>query len=188
MPESKAVKSVIANEQVNYVPLSHGKPLVEKLWQLAGYEKEQTIIVISYQRPDGTVREHEVEPVGVMFSEFYFYLISYMADDSKSFPTVFRIDRIISIKPTEQRFQVPYAEKFNESEFRKRVQFMYPGKLKRVKFNYSGSSIEAVLDRLPTAKIIGKNDDGSVTVTAESYGDGIDMWLRSQGDWVKNVE
>ena len=65
---------------------------------------------------------------------------------------------------------------------------MYPGKLKRVKFVYKGSSIEAVLDRLPTAQIIGKNDDGSMIVTAESYGDGIDMWLNSQGDWVKIVE
>lgn len=68
------------------------------------------------------------------------------------------------------------------------MQFMYPGKLKRVKFIYSGSSIEAVLDKLPTAQIMGKNDDGSVTVTVESYGDGIDMWLKSQDDWVKGAE
>ena len=183
IPESKAVKSVIANEQVNYIPLSHGKPLIEKLWQLAGYEKEQTIIEITYIRPDGTVREHEIKPVGVMFSEFYFYLISYMADDSKPFPTVFRVDRIISLQPTEQKFNVPYTEKFSESEFRKRVQFMYGGDLRTVRFLYKGV-VESVLDRLPTARIEKKTKNG-VIIKAEAYGSGIDIWLQSQGDKIE---
>jgi hypothetical protein len=65
---------------------------------------------------------------------------------------------------------------------------MYPGKLKRVKFGYRGASTEAVLDRLPTARVIAENADGSVTITAESYGDGIDMWLGMQGDWVEKIE
>lgn len=67
-----------------------------------------------------------------------------------------------------------------EGEFRKRVQFMYGGSLERIRFKYTGPSIEAVLDRLPTAEIISEDKDGWI-VEAEVFGKGIEMWLRSQG-------
>lgn len=60
---------------------------------------------------------------------------------------------------------------------------MYGGKLERVKFKYSGPSIEAVLDRLPTAKILEEDDEGWI-VEAEVFGKGIEMWLRSQGAYL----
>lgn len=59
---------------------------------------------------------------------------------------------------------------------------MYGGKLKKAKFTYSGYDINAVLDKLPTAKIISKNEEDVYTIEAEVFGSGIDMWLRSQGD------
>lgn len=61
---------------------------------------------------------------------------------------------------------------------------MYGGKLRKIKYLYTGDSIDAVLDRLPTAEILEKNERG-VVVRAEVFGDGIDMWLRSQGDMVE---
>ena len=61
---------------------------------------------------------------------------------------------------------------------------MYGGREERVKFQYTGLSVEAILDRLPTAKII-KEEDGVYTITAEVFGKGIEMWLRSQGEQVK---
>ena len=84
------------------------------------------------------------------------------------------------MESTGRAFRIPYADRFKDGEFRKRVQFMYPGPLRRVKFTYSGPSVEAVLDRLPTAQIL-KEKDGVYTITAEAYGIGIDMWLGSQG-------
>ena len=60
---------------------------------------------------------------------------------------------------------------------------MYGGKLERIRFRYTGPSIEAVLDRLPTAEIIGQDEDGW-TVEAEVFGKGIEMWLRSQGNYI----
>lgn len=54
-----------------------------------------------------------------------------------------------------------------------------------MKFRYKGLSIESVLDRLPTAKILSHSKKDGYTVSAEVYGDGIDMWLRSQGDTVE---
>ena len=38
---------------------------------------------------------------------------------------------------------------------------MYSGKLQKVKFWYKGKSIEAVLDRLPTARVIEENETGN---------------------------
>lgn len=65
--------------------------------------------------------------------------------------------------------------------------FMYGGKIRKVKFLYSGDSLEAILDRLPTAKLIDE-EDGKYILTAEVFGKGIDMWFRSQGDLIKIIE
>ena len=43
-----------------------------------------------------------------------------------------------------------------------------------------------MLDRLPIAKILDE-EDGVYTVSAEVFGKGIDMWLRSQGDNVQII-
>lgn len=104
-----------------------------------------------------------------------------------SFPTIYRIDRIQSFQILEERYYIPYSSRFEEGEFRKRIQFMYGGKLQKVKFRYSGLDIDAVLDRLPTAKILDE-EDGVYTVSAEVFGKGIDMWLRSQGDLVSRID
>lgn len=130
-----------------------------------------------------------VEPVGLMFSEYYFYLIAFIRNNETSenpdnlFPAIYRVDRIQSVRETGDTFSPPYAKRFQEGEFRKRVQFMFGGTLQTVKFTYSGPSIEAVLDRLPTAEILDERD-GVFTVRAEVFGKGIDMWLRSQGEYI----
>lgn len=61
---------------------------------------------------------------------------------------------------------------------------MYGGKLQKIKFVYKGPDVDAVLDRIPTAEILGQDAEG-YTIGAEVFGTGIDMWIRSQGE---NVE
>ena len=184
LPESnrRAVEDLIRNERHYYMALQHGKPLLALIWALSGFIKQQQMLSICYTRHDGTQRTHSVKPVGIMFSEFYFYLITYI--DGKDGPTVFRIDRIQSYAPTGERFSVPYSERFSEAEFRKRVQFMFAGDLRRVRFVYKGA-LEAVLDKLPTSQVIGKSDDGFPIVTAEVFGTGIDVWIRAQGELIE---
>jgi hypothetical protein len=63
---------------------------------------------------------------------------------------------------------------------------MLGGKMQKVKFVYSGIDIDAILDRLPTAKILSE-EDGKYVVEAEVFGKGIDMWMRSQGDLVEII-
>ena len=184
--DREQVGKIIRSEQYYYVPLRHGKKLLSAIWELSQHMTAQHTIRISYCRQDGTERAHEVNPVAIMFSEYYFYLIAYLADGRKEFPTIFRIDRIARFAPTGATFRVVHKKKFSDGEFRQRIQFMYAGELRRVTFDYSGASVEAVLDRLPTAKIISQ-EGGVYRITAEVYGNGIDMWLRSQGSAVRVV-
>lgn len=190
----KAVDKLIANEKYHYMEPHHGRPILNGLWEIGQAIQDHRVMEIEYQRMKGpNLVKRTVEPVGIMFSEYYFYLTAFLRDVDRSaefdnaddlFPTIYRIDRIQSFKVLDEHFSVPYKDRFQEGEFRKRVQFMYGGKLERIKFKYTGPSIEAVLDRLPTAEIVGQDAEGW-TVTAEVFGKGIEMWLRSQGPYVK---
>ena len=195
VPESsqKAVKALIANEELHYVEPHHNRPILDGLWEIGQAIKNQQIIEIEYERmKEPRLVRRRVQPVGIMFSEYYFYLTAFLEDKTDFenpddlFPTIYRIDRIHSFKVLDEHFRIPYTSRFEEGEFRKRIQFMYGGKLERVKFRYSGPSIEAVLDRLPTARILSQDENGW-TVEAEVFGKGIEMWLRSQGEYIEAV-
>lgn len=195
VPESsqKAVKALIANEELHYVEPHHNRPILDGLWEIGQAIKNQQIIEIEYERmKEPRLVRRRVQPVGIMFSEYYFYLTAFLEDKTDFenpddlFPTIYRIDRIHSFKVLDEHFRIPYTSRFEEGEFRKRIQFMYGGKLERVKFRYSGPSIEAVLDRLPTAHILSQDENGWM-VEAEAFGKGIEMWLRSQGEYIEAV-
>ena len=193
LKNQKLVSDLMRNERFHYVELTNKQKVLDKMMLLGNAIASQYVIEFDYQGVQGHSPKHrEVEPLAIMFSEFYFYLAGRIrninkedafADPNDAFPTIYRIDRIRKLSITDEHFSAPYRNKFEEGEYRKRIQFMYGGKLRKVKFEYSGYAVEAVLDRLPTAKIISE-DDGKYVIEAEVFGDGIDMWLRSQGDTV----
>ena len=192
--QRRAVKELIANEKLHYMEPHHGKSILNGLWDMGQAVKEHRVMEIQYERmKEPKLVMRRVQPVGIMFSEYYFYLTAFLEDKSHFenpddlFPTIYRIDRIQSFKVLNERFRVPYSERFEEGEFRKRVQFMYGGKLQRIRFRYTGPSLEAVLDRLPTSEVISEDSEGW-TVEAEVFGKGIDMWLRSQGKAVSQLK
>lgn len=186
----RMVKSLIANEKFLYVPPHHGTKILPGLWKLGQAIQSHTVLEIEYQKLKGKETVHRViEPVGLLFSEYYFYLLGFIRGIDKAkafenpddlFPTIYRLDRIVRFQETGEHFHPPYADRFQEGEFRKRVQFMYGGKLETIRFRYTGPSLEAVLDRLPTAKVLSQDESGW-TLDAEVFGKGIEMWLRSQG-------
>lgn len=178
--DRKAVEDIIKKEYQSYIPLRHNKPLLRPLWDISEHIRSRNVITFTYSRQDGRTSVKRVKPVAILFSEFYFYMIAFICDDTKKIPIVFRVDRMRNIKATEETFVIPYEDRFDDGEFRKRVQFMYSGELKTVRFKYSGV-LEAILDRRPTARILDEKD-GVYTISAETYGDGIYMWLRSQGE------
>lgn len=187
----KLVTELIGNEEFHYVEPKHKTKFIDTMWEIAQAIHHCQYIEIDYLRTkDKAVVKRKLKPVAIMFSEYYFYLTAFIENEevrkdfdvlNDSFPTIYRVDRIRKIKVLEEKFHIPYSSRFEEGEFRKRIQFMYGGKLEKIKFQYSGTDVDAVLDRLPTAKILSE-EDGIYTIAAEVFGKGIEMWLRSQGD------
>lgn len=176
------VDEIMSNELFHYTPVSHEKPLLDIIWDLSHAIRKNKIIRINYcSLNKEKAFDRKIEPLGLMFSEYYFYLISHHYGQEDDFKIVYRLDRINDLETTNEHFKVIYKDRFQEGEFRKRIQFMYPGKLMKIRFKFWGSSIEAVLDKLPTAKIIDK-DDKKYIIEADVFGKGIKMWLLSQGE------
>ncbi len=192
--ESKRkISELIKNEEFHYVELRHKTSVSDILWDIGQAIRENRYIEIDYIRTkDKSIVSRKLKPVAVMFSEYYFYLAAFIEDNevrkdfdvlNDSFPTIYRLDRIMKLTVLNEKFHIPYKDKFEEGEFRKRIQFMQGGKLHKIKFRYSGLDIDTVLDRLPTAQVLNE-DNGVYIVCAEVFGKGIDMWIRSQGDSV----
>ncbi|WP_378956005.1 helix-turn-helix transcriptional regulator [Pelosinus sp. sgz500959] len=186
--ECKHIKEVIRNERHHYIPTQHNQMLGEKIWQLSLAVREQRMLTIHYQKEqDKTIVERIVEPQGIIFSEYYFYLIAYIHGKDYEFPAIYRLDRIHEYCVLDAHFRVQQAKRFEEGEFRKRVQFMTSGNLLRIRFKFWGKSLDAVLDRLPTARVL--SQDGNIAVVeAEVYGRGIKMWLLSQAEFLEVLE
>ena len=185
---------VSSDERFHYVEPQHGRKFIESLWEIGTAVENHNVMEITYCRThDGETRVRTIEPVGILFSEYYFYLAAFIEgiDKDKHFqnpqdnsPTIYRIDRIQNYKTFDRHFAQRYTDRFQEGEMRKRIQFMYGGELQTIRFEYTGPSLESVLDRLPTAKVLQVTEKGWI-VEAEVFGTGIQMWVRSQGDFIK---
>lgn len=179
------IKKLILNEKHLYVDLQHKRSLFALLWELANAVYAKKLIHIHYKREHDQVDyERILKPVGLIFSDYYFYLIAYQVKRELNFPTIYRVDRITACNITNEHFKLPYRDRFQEGEFRKRIQFMYAGELMTIKFRFTGPSPQAVLDRFPTARIVSHEANGMV-FEAEVFGQGIKMWLQSQGEFVE---
>lgn len=193
--EYRQVETLIGNEKLHYLEPHHGRKFVDALWDIGGAVYEHRLMRIRYRKlkePDRVMRL--IQPVGIMFSEYYFYLCAYISVSEETpdavrhpFPTIYRVDRIAEFEVLKEHFHVPYADRFQEGEFRKRIQFMFGGELRTIRFRYAGLSIEAILDRFPTAEILDHDESGWL-ISAEVYGDGVDMWLRSQGSAIEILD
>ena len=190
--ENKAVlNDMLNNERFHYVELRHHKEFLHWMTPLGQAIRESRVIWIEYGKLKGNATvERRLQPLAILFSEYYFYLVGFIEDINRKeefenpddiFPTIYRLDRIKELEVLNEHFRIPYANRFEEGEFRKRIQFMYGGKLQKVRFKYIGTSIESVLDRLPTARILSE-EEGTYLIEAEVFGKGIDIWIRSQGE------
>lgn len=106
------------------------------MWELGQAISEPRYIEVDYYRTkDKQTVYRKLQLVAIMFSEYYFYLTAFIDDEVKndfdvlndSFPTIYRIDRIKELNVLDERFHIPYSSRFEEGEFRKRIQFMYGG-------------------------------------------------------------
>ncbi|MFT4105530.1 MAG: WYL domain-containing protein [Lacrimispora sp.] len=186
--ERGKMEDLIRNERFYYIGPRHGKDLINHIWDLGSAVYYHRKVLLKYRKTNGEITKSLVKPVGIMESEYYFYLIAYVGDKDKKYPgypTIYRIDRIEEYKITKEFFSIPEKDRFKEGEFRKRIPFMYGGPLTKVKFIYKGPDINAILDRLPTSDIT-QLEDGNYRIQAEVYGNkGIEMWLGSQKNFIQ---
>ena len=191
------IQELLKNEKFHYIELQHKKSFINCIWDLGEAIKDKKKVEIAYKKMDGNMVKRIIDPVGLMFSEYYFYLLAHIENIDKEkyfcnkddlYPTIYRLDRIEDFQVLNEKYTPTlYKNRFQEGLFRKQVQFMTGGKLRKLKFIYKGSSIEALLDKIPTAKAkeIGKN---IYEIKAEVFGNGIDRWILSQGDAIEIIE
>lgn len=180
------LEEIIRKEIYHYKEVrSDCDSVIENLWQLIQCIESKHYISVRYIKMDRSEVVRKLRPSAIMFSEYYFYLIAYHLEEQNHKAKYFRIDRIRSITEHREKFIPDKEHYFDEGDLREKNQFMFPGDTMNITFEFTGLSLQAILDRLPTAKVLEQNENKSIVTAEVSYGRGIIMYLLSQGSWVK---
>lgn len=178
---------LIAKEIYHYNEVKHDcSSVIDNIWQLTRCIDAKIEITVTYYKMNRTLVERRIKPIAITFSDYYYYLIAYHSDAEDWKPLYYRVDRIVSIVEHRARFELNKENSFDEGDLRSKIQFMFPGEYRRIRFEYTGASVQAILDKIPTAKIIEVKGNVKI-VEAETYGTGINMYLLSQGSSVKAI-
>lgn len=181
--DQQTIKKSIQSEISQYDSGLEEQGLLDIIWELNEHIQNSKVIEIEYSNALNKVKSHIIKPLYVTFSEYYYYLTG--AKENGDI-LIFRVDRILEYKVRRHRFDIQLPQHMEEGELKKRIYFMYGGSLKTVTFEFTGGIIESVIDRFPTAKLLKKDyKNNQFTVEIEVIGDGIMMWLLSQGKRVK---
>ncbi|HAL09588.1 MAG TPA: WYL domain-containing protein [Staphylococcus sp.] len=183
--DKNTINQTIKSELYHYKEVSHEEPLFNKLWEINEIALSGKNIKFKYSNARNQLREHTIKPLYVTFSELYFYLVGV---NEKGDTLIYRIDRIQNFQVTHRKIDSNQSKYYQEGELKKRAYFMYGGEWKRVTFEFENGIIESVLDRFPTAKLLKKDyNNNKFTIEVEVIGNGIIMWLLSQGSRVKVI-
>ena len=80
-PQSrKLLGQILANERFYYVEPHHGKRLSNQLWTLGQAIWSHSVVEAVYRTQQGERKSRRLQPVGLLFSEFYFYLTAFIED------------------------------------------------------------------------------------------------------------
>lgn len=125
----KEISRRIGSEKYHYTEPMHGRLILPVLGEIEEAVREHCLLEFQYEWPAEARPVHRiVEPVGLLFSECYFYLAALTerkgtpADPRALCPAVFRIDCISALRKLDRRFRIPYEGRFPEEKFRKEVQ------------------------------------------------------------------
>lgn len=179
------LEKIIMKEMYHYNEVKHDcKSVVDNLWQLTRCINKKIEITVNYYKMNREKVERRLRPVAITFSDYYFYLIAYRCDENDWKPLYYRVDRITNVVEHRKQFEIDREHDFDEGELRSKIQFMFAGDYRKIKFEYTGNSIQAILDKIPTARVVDK-EGNKVIIEAETFGTGINMFLLSQGNKVK---
>ena len=82
----KLVSDLVANEKFHYVELSRKADLKELLWDLGVAIKERKLVEITYEKQSDSKMKNKrlVEPLSILFSEYYFYLLANLIEKDEN--------------------------------------------------------------------------------------------------------
>lgn len=172
--DKNMLEKLIAKEMYHYNEVKHDCiSVVDNIWQLTHCISERIEISVSYYKMNGDRVERRLKPVAILFSDFYFYLIAYRCDEEGLKPLYYRVDRIVNIVEHRKHFKLEKQQNFDEE--------------RKIKFEYIGDSVQTILDKLPSARVVDKVGGVNI-IEAQAYGKGVNMFLLSQGKKIKVLE
>ena len=186
--DKKLIKDLILKEKYHYKPVGKDcKNTIDNVWSVSRAIQNQQMITISYYKMVRTIINRKIRPHSIIFSDYYFYLIGSHLVDNEYVNRFYRIDRITDIIKHKEKYSVDYSKRLDEGELKNQIQYMWPGSNMDILFEFNGPSVQAILDKIPESEIV-KREGNKYTIKAKVYGDGIKMFLLSQGAWVKVLE
>lgn len=159
--------------------------LYELVWRLETWIKEGKSIEVTYKKLNGKLVERWLHPIAVVFSGFYFYLLACRGDMENSAVIYYRIDRIEQIRGRKEKVPIEIEERRRLERVRLYNQKMFMGEYMKIRFVYTGPSVEAILDKFPTADIVSQDEQRTEIAAMVEYSRGTIMELLSQGKWIK---
>lgn len=177
---------LISSEIYSFNEINHDcKSVTDNLWKLTDCIKNHREITVEYYKMNRQRVERRIRPLAITFTDYYFYLICFQLMDDNSWEIrYYRVDRIVRIIVHRTHFRINKTDEVNEGDLMNKIQYMQPGNVKHIRFAFNGPSVQAVLDRIPTANLVEKKD-GECIIEAEVIGSGVKMFLLSQGAWVR---
>ena len=72
------ILKLIDNEKFHYTELQHKRSYLENLWEIGESVQKHLKIEIKYEKIDKSLVKRVILPVGIMFSEYYFYVLAHI--------------------------------------------------------------------------------------------------------------
>ena len=107
------IQELLKNEKFHYIELQHKKSFITHIWKLGQAIKDRKKVEIAYKKMDGNMVRRVIDPVGLMFSEYYFYLLAHIENIDKEkyfcnkddlYPTIYRLDRIEDFQVLNEKY------------------------------------------------------------------------------------
>lgn len=186
----------------DYLPVNTTDNLIERIAMFRDLIAQQTLIGFYYinSSPTGpSYRKHFGVPLDLYYSNGHFYVIIYSQanKDHAEGSLVYRLDRFRDDDFTRSRKSIPIPRDKRESEtsIRQKSYLLNSGQMVDFSLIYYGYE-DTVLSQLPNAKI--KRDENNkivkikdkqnnrvgIYVSGRMLSNGLNMWVRSQGDLV----
>lgn len=177
---TRSDKSILAAGQEDK---SLEKPINTLRFKYCSYNSKKELIL---SKPKITIDDdpyiREVNPVKLLWTNGYYYLVTYAPRNNGSHYKNYRVDRMLEVKCTDKKAELP-AEPFDEVKYRNKNPVMYADATKRsVTMICKRELINNVIDTFGFDVIISDIDAQHVRVDlSQTSLSGVKMWALEYG-------